>query len=228
MIMHFSFKVFIPFLSLVFFQVSKAQNFNYTLTKDSTSYQPLSTTAIVADKEDWTNKKFSLNLPFQFNCAGVITDSLTIESNGFISFGANTNLALVAFNNFLCSMDTTGAFVSEISFLLSGSPGSRVAKLEFKNLSLGTVSPEDFFSYQLWFYEGNNKIEYHIGPHAYAAISVFPELIGVIRRRMDASVNGYLVTGSPSSPTGKQLNDEFSYIDRMPGTGTIYTFTPIF
>lgn len=226
--MHFSFKVFIPFLSLVFFQVSKAQNFNYSLTKDSTSYQPLSTTATVAEKEDWTNKKFDLTLPFQFNCAGVISDSLTIENNGFISFGENTNLALVAFNNFLCSVDTAGTYVSEIAFLVTGSSGNRIAKLEFKNLAVSIFSPSDCLTYQLWLYEGSNKIEFHIGPNSYGSLSSFPELLGLIWRKMDATVNGYLATGNPSSPTGAQLNGELSYINKLPGAGTIYTFTPIF
>lgn len=226
--MNFSFKVFIAFLSLVYFQVSTAQNFNYNLTKDSTAYQSLSTNTIIAERDDWTNKKFSLNLPFQFNCAGVMSDSLTIESSGFISFGKNTNLALVAFNNFLCSTDSAGVFVSEITFLVSGSTGNRIAKLEFKNLAVSTFSPGDYLTYQLWFYEGSNKLEFHIGPNSYTSVSAFPELLGLLSRKMDSTINGYLATGDPSSPTGMQLNAELSYISKLPGAGTIFTFTPIF
>lgn len=230
LIMRFSIRIFIFSLSLFHLQISEAQNFSYNLTKDSVLYQPLSSVSTVAEKEDWTNKKFSINLPFQFNCAGIQSDSLTIESHGFISFGKNTNLALVAFNNFLCSTDTAGEFVSEISYTVSGSTGTRIAKLEFKNLAVSTYSPGDYLTYQLWFYEGTNKIAFHIGPNACAnsSLSSFPELLGLIRRKMDSTVNGYLATGNPSSPTGMQLTGELSYINKLPGAGTIFTFTPTF
>jgi hypothetical protein len=245
--MKFSVRIFLIPSFLLFFQHVQAQNFNYSLTKDSIQYQPLATATVVAAEEDWTNKKFNLKLPFQFNCAGTSTDSLTIESNGFISFGKNTNLALVAFNNFASSMDSTGMFVSRISSVITGNAGNRIVKIEYKNLAVNAFSATDYFNYQVWLYENGNKIEYHIGPNPYAALIIvapagtdpntdqyidtgFRQLIGLINRKMDTTDKGYLITGNPSFPNGKRItgDTELSYLSNIPSAGNIYTFIPSF
>jgi hypothetical protein len=229
--MHSSFRFFFTLTFLVLFRVLQAQNFNYSLAKDSLAYQPFTTATVIAGQEDWANEKFSLQLPFQFNCAGVITDSLTIESNRFISFGKNKRLALVAFNNFINNIDTTQTFVSTIAYVFSGTAGNRIAKIEFKNLSISQFSDTDYFSYQLWLYENGNKIEFHIGPNAYASPTlVFPELVGLINRMMNTTEVAYLATGNPSSPTGTLISGSIDllYINNVPSQGITYTFIPLF
>jgi hypothetical protein len=70
-------------------------------------------------------------------------------------------------------------------------------------------------------YENGNKIEFHIGPNAYASSTLlFSEQLGLIHKELNTT------TGNSPSPTGTLISG--MYINNIPSEGTIYTFTPLF
>lgn len=225
--------IYLPVLYLCLFVLqSKAQNFNYTLTKDSSLYTPLaSPTLLSVEGQNWRNINFSMRLPFQFNFCGSSTDSLVIEGNGFIVLDHAKFLSIVAFNNFRSNKDTNENYSSTVSYLTIGSQGNRITKIEFKNLSQAKLSNTDFLNYQVWFYENGNKIEFHIGSNWYGLNPESPSsvLLGIVNRNMDTENKAYLVTGSQYAPTGQSISgdNEFVYLNNTPSEGTILTLTPI-
>lgn len=225
-----------------------SQNFHYSLTKDSSTYSELNNPKILSASENSQNKNFIIHLPFHFNFCGSVSDSITIESNGFIVFDKSKGLSSVAFNNYGSKKDSLGNFVSSISYLTEGGSGNRIIKLQFKDLAQSIFSSADYLSYQIWFYENPNKIEYHIGPNYASTIPkpVFPPeiseeertlmevkgtvLIGLINRNMDTTDKAYLIKGDPSSPLGQTITGETElvYINNIPNNGIVYTLTPTF
>jgi hypothetical protein len=51
-----------------------------------------------------------------------------------------------------------------ISYKVSGTTGSRIAKVEYRNVGFYEGDSTENANFQIWLYEGSNKIEYHVGP----------------------------------------------------------------
>ena len=204
-----------------------AQNFNYSFAKDSSSYSELSGATVLTTGVNFSNKSFVVHFPFNFNFCGTNSDSLKIETNGFLVFDKTKQLAIVAYNNYSSKKDTLGNYTSSISYNTSGATGNRIIKIEFKNLAQNTLSSSDFLSYQVWLYESGNKVEIHTGANASNGT---PVLIGIINKNMDTSDKAYLIKGDTSSPSGEIISGEASldYLNQMPNSGIVYTLSPAF
>lgn len=209
-----------------------AQNFSYSFAKDSSQYNSIANPYVLSSNESWVNKNFGLHLPFQFNFCGSHTDSINIETNGFLVFDIANQFAIVAFNNFGCKKDTNQNYTASIGYVIEGAEGNRIVKIEYKNLAQGILSNYDYLNYEIWLYENGNKIEYHIGANSYSNESGegIAALIGIINRNMDTENKAYLVTGNPSIPAVQIVSgeNELLYLSNIPYSGTIYTLTPTF
>src|SRR4051812_32086588 len=181
-----------------------AQNFSYALTKDSSSYADLSGATTALSGESFANKHPVVHLPFTFNFCGFNADSVVIETNGFIVFNVPNAISLISFNGFSGYKDSLQQYVASINYLLSGSSGNRIMKIEFRKLSNNAYSFYDNLSYQVWLYENGNKVEYHIGPSYYSSQveSEYPVLMGPINQKMDTDDKAFMISGNPVSPTG--------------------------
>jgi hypothetical protein len=217
-------------LSLAAATAGSAQNFSYSLIKDSSAYTCLAGCQVLSAGENFMSKRFTLHLPFQFNFCGSSTDSLVIEGNGFISFDEQKGLSLVAFNNFSSRNDTSHAYTSSISSLAEGSGENRIVKIQFSHLAQYTLSSSDFLDYQVWLYENGNRIEFHIGTNSFSGYDELPQLLGMINRKMNTENKAFLLSGAVSSP-GTQLisgDDPFVYLNTIPSAGIIYKLSPSF
>src|ERR1043166_6751767 len=114
-----------------------AQDFNYSKSVSTSTYNALSNANAVSNGEDWSSLKFNLAIGFPFHVCGNTYDSISILRNGFINFGETNRMTLLTFLGFGCVRDTNGTY-SSISSQFSGSNGSRILKLEFKNCGLST------------------------------------------------------------------------------------------
>lgn len=206
---------------------AKAQNFSYSLQKDSSAYNDLIGSTVLVSGESFINKSYTVHFPFHYNFCGTIADSVRIETNGFLIFDQAKQLALMAYNNFGSQKDSLQNYVASISYVISGTSGNRVVKIQFKNLAQNSFSSFDLVSYQVWIYESGNKIEVRTGENASTEV---PVLIGIINRNMDTEDKAYLLNGNPSNPAGQIISGTTDLIslDRIPYGGTIYTLTPTF
>ena len=125
--------------------------------------------------------------------------------------------------------DFTGISKSPIRYKVEGAAGSRILKIEWKNVGFyeegdfyGTLN--DFISFQLWLYEGSNTIEMHYGAHQVTdpSVNYFGETGPLVGLADEALSNIYLLSGNPANPL---VASSFSTLNGTPANGTIYTFT---
>ncbi|MCW3071744.1 MAG: remA [Bacteroidetes bacterium] len=206
-----------------------AQNFSYSLVKDSSSFTCLTGANVLVAGENFLSNSYGIHLPFTFNFCGISTDSITVEGNGFISFDASKGLSTVAFNNFSSRRDTSNNYLSSIVYKIEGSGSNRVFIVEFKNMAQNRLSQYDHLDYQVWLYENGNKIEFHIGNNSNGGQEL-PQLIGLINRNMDTESKAFILSGDPGTPGGNLItgDNEFVYLDSFPSAGLIYKLIPSF
>lgn len=250
---HFTHKIlrrFVPLITgMLFSATSTAQDFDYSFTKDSVAWQELNAQTILnADNSAW---KFSYNIPigFSFNYLGRDFDHVRVETNGYLVFDDDRNYAITAFLGFGDCVDAGGNH-AVLGYELSGSPGNRIQKIQFKNVC-NAMSASKFFTYQVWLKE-NGVVEIHVGPNDFQPgiivntimegeqivqrDTTFTNLdsmqvyrLGLLNMNMNTETNGFFIGGAPSSPQSQPVNQNFSepiYMMRAPSQGTRYTFTP--
>jgi trimeric autotransporter adhesin len=143
------------------------------------------TVITTADFDDATSAP--VNIGFTFNYNGASFTQFVLNTNGFIKLGA-TNPSMDALFGTAQSMFTSGALAStdpadvniisvfnhdligaagaEYRVYTSGTPGSQVCTIQFKNLTEKTTTPAvqfDNMEFQIKLYEGTNVIEFVYG-----------------------------------------------------------------
>lgn len=147
-----------------------------------------------------TNDTLFLRLPF----AQINTDNPGSYSLGLQSFGAE-------------QLDGTH------EYLISGTVGNRVLKLQFSNIKFShDFTGLDFINYQVWYYESDKSIEIHFGPSSVANPQSYFVVGEGVKNGAAIGFNNLWLTGSPSSPTTTTLYG--STLNGTPPPGTIYKF----
>jgi hypothetical protein len=244
------------FLKLFFLMIlfigsrSNAQNFNYTVSSDSVSWQELNSPTILNMVNDGWDFSYRMPIGFSFAFAGQNFDSLTIESNGYLVFDKNRNYAFTMFNQFTDRTDSLGNH-SVLGYELSGSSGNHILKIQYKTVGLSKNDPRAL-SFQIWLKE-NGTIEVRTGHSDYhwaneMQSSIDPQTnevtqtivqvvdttqycrIGLLNMNMDTPVRGYFIGGDSNSPTGiscTEANPGTALLTSIPYTGRRYVFVPL-
>lgn len=139
-----------------------SQDFNYTVTTDTETWQELNSQTILNPNNSAWNFSYKIPVGFSFNYLGRNFDSLTIETNGYLVFDADRNYAFTTFLGFSDCTDSTGTH-SVLGYELSGTTGDHILKIQFKNTG-NSLHASEFFSWQVWLKE-NGVVEIHIGPN---------------------------------------------------------------
>jgi hypothetical protein len=173
-----------------FSSISTAQVTTYTYSEISgVTYTPITgTNAFGTTTPDDEVIALGSEIPigFTFNFSGTNYTNLRISANGFITFGGSTSLAgvlgpingagdytgaisgysrdLVYSSYGSGPIYTAAAYPSSVEYLLSGSVGSQVFTVQFKNMarknSGSTVAPYDgLVNFQIKLYEGTNVVK---------------------------------------------------------------------
>lgn len=129
--------------------------------------------------------------------------------------------------------------LSNISYLLSGSPGSRIFKVEWNNAGFydevsAYNTSTNFVNMQMWLYEGSNNIEIRFGPSSIAYPSLIyygdpgPVLgVGYYDGDIDSAYI-YGLQGPASAPTAVLSDSAFIAVTGSPPNGIIYKFSWFF
>ena len=227
----YSFLFFIFLHSAGFGQAASTYCFN----SSTDAYNSLTTFTIPAGMPTGaTDDAISNSVPMTFNFVfgGVEYSQLKISNNGWITFGNTTdamydNSSTQNINNARPVIapfwdDLRHANNSAPRYFIEGSAGSRIFKVEWlrqyfysqnNNANIG-----DVISFQVWLYEGSNKIEFR-----YRQGSVNPGVgISATIGIFDAASTHQTLNNSGVS----QVNTINTNINARPNTGQLYTFTP--
>jgi hypothetical protein len=220
-------------LALIIFSGLQAHSQSYTFTRSTGAYQDLTTSDYaIPDTSPYFD---NIQLMVDFNFTGFSTTydllnngaSVVIKGGYFFTINNTRSTTAYMYNIDMDARPGAGQ-VSEFSYLLSGTSGSRLLKLQWKNMGFEFGDSADFINFQVWLYEASGKIEVHFGPSAVkvSAYNGAPgPVIGLLEMNPAFSTifqQMYLVN-SEASPTVKTNG-----IDALTGTpapNSIYTFT---
>ncbi|OYU97499.1 MAG: hypothetical protein CFE21_04185 [Bacteroidetes bacterium B1(2017)] len=269
--------LFLAFSLLLLWNTSKAQlNYlPGGFTTSAGTYTDLGSTGTVISVSN-TDDAFSTPLPigFTFNFNGAPYDSFIFSTNGFIKLGKDTPSRHFLFTGHVqpppngpftsttsptpASKDTSmlfafgqdlfaGTLASEFRYATTGSPGTQVTTIQWKNVKDKTQASVgglwDTINFQIKLYESTNVIEYRYGKWT-STVSLSAarfSAVGIVGNSMVlANQNMHLVKGSTVvwsgavANTGFYLNNAVNYRNPTsspagpaPDNGRTYTFTPL-
>lgn len=241
----------------------------------SGTYTDLGTSGTVISVAN-SDDAFSGPLPigFTFNFNGAPYDSFVFSTNGFIKLGSDTPSRHFLFTSHAqppangpftattspapAAKDTSmlfafgqdlyaGTNASEFRYFTSGSPGTQVCTIQWKNvkdkLQASVAGLWDTINFQIKLYEGTNVIEYVYGKWT-STVSVSAarfSAVGIVGKSMTtANQNLHLVKGSTVAwsgtvaVTGFYANNGVNYRNPTstppgpaPGIGRIFAFAPL-
>ena len=218
---------------------------SYTLTTTTGTYANLTGSTVVSTP-GWTPNTAAFTIPIGFNFVldGTTFTSLEADGLGDLLFTSGTiEKSIFPFDAIIIdkAAPSTTTSLSPVSYLLSGTAGSRILKIEFKNVGLVTdpagtpsINPTDVANFQVWLYEGSNKIEVRFGTVTAANVQgvFFGEngpSVAVVTASTSSSISGFFLQGLASAPTIAVLNQATSYmgLNGIPASGTIYAFNRV-
>lgn len=228
-------------------QVSAWAQNTHTFTQTTGTYTDLVSPTVIS-AAGWDEDDYQVTLGFPFVLGGTSYTAIELSANGLLFFVSGQNAKVVS--GMLADMMDRGitASPSTISYLVSGTAGSRIGKIQFKNAGFyddasstsTTFVPfaNDFINFQIWLYEGSNKIEMHYGTSAVPdAAAIFDPNTGspvlIITQITSTSptteaYTGVSLQGTGTAPTLLPLNASSSFpsLTTIPANGTIFSFMP--
>jgi hypothetical protein len=203
---------------------------NYTLSASSGTYTDLSGATAVDQIETDDILSSSIPIGFTFKFGGVNYNQLKISSNGFLTFNPYANSSGTSFNYLSGTVfspviaplwDDLSGNSGQASYQTTGTAGSRIFVVEFKNWNWNWTALGATISFQIRLYEGTNKVEYIYRPEVTLASSPSAS-IGL----SFTDIGDFLsLNNTGSSPTASSVA-ETSTLSTKPASGQIYTFTP--
>ncbi len=230
---------------------TRSQSYNFNLTTGD--YSDLINSTSLNNGLTWDDPQFEIPLGFNFVFFDITFDKLYIEDIGLGALLTN-NISeegaiplLVPYGADIIDrgydIDGDGATptsLSNISYLLEGTPGSQILKIEWKNVGFYNELAEDgvssdFTNFQLWLYEGTNDIEIHFGNNSITQADLCFDgesgtsvaLINEYDYDNDLFSEGLILEGNPSSPDLITFINPASgsYLNGVIPNGTIYKFS---
>lgn len=214
--------------------------FIYNLTTSTDTYTDLVGDISLNNGEIWDDPDYQIVLPFSFDLNGTTTNHLFFTTFGS-GMATQTNdpqvfSVVLPFETDLLDRGALsgGESLSPLSYVIDGSPGTRIAKVQFKNAGSYREWSENntmnmFINFQLWIYENTGKLEFRFGPQMITDPNLFYDnppgpLVGLteINLNTEELYSPHFLTGDPSNPT---LTTDLIPIFGTPSNGTVYTLS---
>ncbi len=218
-------------------KVSQSRSFNYNFSVLTGTYSNLTGATSLNDNTVWDDPEFSISLPFPFIFNGNNNANIIYFSGmgGELATGTEDDFAdfiLPLACDLIDRGYDLGISLSSIGYLVEGTEGNRILKIEWKNVgSYDEGAPYNMYiNFQMWLYEGTNIVEYHYGPSMINDPDLFyyypGAFIGITsyNESLDSAFNIHMLTGPAASPT---LSTAFETVIGTPPPGTIFRFSPV-
>lgn len=233
-------------LTLIFITSIIVRNANgqplYDVDTRNETYQKLSGSTTLTDSVAWEDTVVVINIPFQYKLnnktitrfymqTGTIALTDTAVADGIFLGGAELIDRGVS--------DDSMKSVSPISYVVDGTSGNRIMKIEIANAGFYEEWDADdttigYINMQLWLYEKDNVLDLRFGDAFTNDFSRdFPgNFLAAIVKGMDMGKGNmgtmYCLNGDPKNPTfdSVDLTNFNNGFTTLPAPGTVYRFTP--
>lgn len=225
---------------------------SYYFSQSAGPYADLTENTALTTSEVWDDPQLTIPIGFDFTFYDTTISTIYLDDWGY---GAELSIdtseigtygLLIPYGSDIMDRGYTftagGATASQstISYKLEGSSGSRVLKIEWKNVGFySEIEADDlstdFTNFQLWLFEGSNNIEMHYGPNSITQpvlcyegetgtyIGMFPQF------DFDNEVpteDGLELSGKPDNAVASTTSTIYeNYMDGVIPNGTIYKFS---
>ena len=226
----------------------------YTFSKTTGTYTDLVGSTSLTNGTTWDDPQLTIPLGFSFQYFDSTISTIYIEDYGVgaeLAINSSETGIIPSLSPFdedlvdrsfdVNSGNPSTGGTSPISYLLTGTAGSRIMKIEWKNAGFyedidDDGTSVDFVNFQVWLYEGSNNIEFHYGPNSISQPQLCYESgIGAIvvlypaqnYLTGDSGPNVINLTQAPTAPIIKIINsfDSLGSLNATIPNGTIYQFT---
>jgi hypothetical protein len=210
---------------------------NYTFATSTGTYIPVSSPTTV-HATTWDDAINNVVIPFTFNFNNVGYTSISVNSNGYITFGSTTSTT-TGYTPISASTTYSGAvsafgrdLISNSSTVVSGVEGSapnRVLVIQWNNAARysGSIVSGDVLNFQIRLAESTNEIQIVYGTCTATSTTSLTSQVG-LRGGSNTDYNNRTSTTSWSSTSNGLSNSATmtSLNTIMPSSGQTYTFTP--
>lgn len=237
-------KNLIALFSILMIHASVLGQYNFNTTMET--YQSLSNPTSINDGASWTNSSvYAVYFNFDFQIGEQTYTALNVNAGGGLSFPGQGNIQLRVFGHpdsgYLLADRNQLESASPISYEISGSSGEQILKIQWENAGFrewcDSSDPDDFVDYQIWIYEGNNKIEVRFGESvANAGAYGLPDCNSGTDGmqfifQFDICDNALSLTGNADLPSYDYRNhciwQPGVHVSGTPSTGIVYNLTPL-
>ena len=195
------------------------------------TYTELSSPTVLNNGKWQQQSEYTVQLGFNFYFLNGYFSTVKINpAVSAIQFGNDNMIICGNISNIFQDKGNANS-LSPISHKTDVVNGKKVLKVQFKNMGFSYGDPADFWNFQVWLYEGSNKIEYRFGSNSIkAVVTAFDNIPGPIIYLMNTSagtVSTSLVNGPIENPTYVEAADfGVESLWGVPANGTIYSFSP--
>lgn len=194
----------------------------YSLSVDSGAYSNLVGATSLNNGQLWDEEDTLIPIGFTFELFDRSYDSIYISD--FVWFENNGDYFINAFYANFIDLSSSVS-ISPKSFLLDGTPGDRILKIEWLDAGFffQTGTRTDWVNVQLWLYEDSSKIEVRIG-----SISVIDPATsyngneGAVVGLHTYFGEAITLAGAADAPA---ITTSFEYLTGTPQEGRIYRFS---
>lgn len=240
-------RIFTFFFLLLLTTISVAQPLPYQLTNLNEDYVPFDDGISLFEGFEWDDDYFTAPIGFSFTYMDSTYESISAIG---IFGGLGSELVLGEYNDFgkydiLCPalidlVDAPGSEESVISYITTGTPGSRIFKLQWSNCSVyGDKGPTNArVNMQVWLYEATNSIDFRYGPTSnfdiqdYLFLNGLPLFLGkdcFVAGDSSLPTNLWALDGTSANEgvqSYQSLNEFYTgvFLEDYPADGRVYHF----
>ena len=196
---------------------------SYDFSYNTGTYTDLTGSTSLNNAQTWDDPEYVISIGFSFEFFDQAFDSIHISDR--IWFDAANKYRIYAYSADYIDLGS-GSSLSPISYLLSGTPGNQILKIEWQNAGFyDDNTTSDFINLQLWLYEGSNDIEVRVGPNSVLNPDSYGGDEGGVVGLWDriTNKNTYLI-GDENNPVQTTVISGIPNLNGTPVNGTIYNF----
>src|ERR1044071_1457728 len=128
----------------------------YTFSHSNTAYAELDTPTIISGSLLWDEEQFTVPIGFNILFLGEIVNEVKVDGNGWVIFSNNASNGIKKiFIGYGADLFSKGSVTSQspISWQLSGDPGERLLRIQYKNAGFFNDSAAAHANFQIWLRE---------------------------------------------------------------------------